>query len=66
MYLDDILTTPVNLAGICGLSVPCGFSKAGMPIGLQILGDSFMEESILKVGHAYEQTTEWHRHKPRF
>ncbi|NOU36382.1 MAG: Asp-tRNA(Asn)/Glu-tRNA(Gln) amidotransferase subunit GatA [Kiritimatiellaceae bacterium] len=66
MYLDDILTTPVNLAGICGLSVPCGFSKAGLPIGLQILGDSFMEPSILKVGHAYEQTTEWHRQKPKF
>ena len=66
MYLDDILTTPVNLAGICGLSVPCGFSKAGLPIGLQILGDSFMEPSILKVGHAYEQTTEWHKQKPGF
>jgi aspartyl-tRNA(Asn)/glutamyl-tRNA(Gln) amidotransferase subunit A len=66
MYLDDILTTPVNLAGICGLSVPCGFSKAGLPIGLQILGDSFMEESILKVGHAYEQTTEWHKQRPEF
>lgn len=65
MYLDDILTTPVNLAGICGLSVPCGFSKAGLPIGLQILGDSFKEANILKVGHAYEQTTEWHRQKPK-
>ena len=66
MYLDDILTTPVNLAGICGLSVPCGFSKAGMPIGLQILGDSFKEANILKVGHAYEQTTEWHKQRPEF
>ncbi len=65
MYLDDILTTPVNLAGICGLSVPCGFSKAGLPIGLQILGDSFKEANILKIGHAYEQTTDWHRQKPR-
>jgi len=64
MYLDDILTTPVNLAGICGLSVPCGFSKAGLPIGLQILGDSFKEANILKVGHAYEQTTDWHQRKP--
>ena len=64
MYLDDILTTPVNLAGICGLSVPCGFSKAGLPIGLQILGDSFKEANILKVGHAYEQTTGWHQRKP--
>ena len=64
MYLDDILTTPVNLAGICGMSVPCGFSKSGMPIGLQILGDSFKEANILKVGHAYEQTTEWHTCRP--
>jgi aspartyl-tRNA(Asn)/glutamyl-tRNA(Gln) amidotransferase subunit A len=64
MYLDDILTTPVNLAGICGLSVPCGFSGSGLPIGLQILGDSFKEENILKVGHAYEQTTDWHTRHP--
>jgi aspartyl-tRNA(Asn)/glutamyl-tRNA(Gln) amidotransferase subunit A len=66
MYLDDILTTPVNLAGICGMSIPCAFSSGGMPIGLQILGDSFKEENILKVGHAYEQTTEWHKQKPSF
>lgn len=66
MYLDDILTTPVNLAGICGMSIPCGFSSNGLPIGLQILGDSFKEENILKVGHAYEQTTEWHKQKPIF
>ncbi|MBM4152674.1 MAG: Asp-tRNA(Asn)/Glu-tRNA(Gln) amidotransferase subunit GatA [Kiritimatiellaceae bacterium] len=64
MYLDDILTTPVNLAGICGLSVPCGFSSNGLPIGLQILGDSFKEANILKVGHAYEQTTDWHKRRP--
>jgi aspartyl-tRNA(Asn)/glutamyl-tRNA(Gln) amidotransferase subunit A len=64
MYLDDILTTPVNLAGICGLSLPCGFSSAGLPIGMQILGDSFKEENIFKVGHAYEQTTDWHKQKP--
>jgi aspartyl-tRNA(Asn)/glutamyl-tRNA(Gln) amidotransferase subunit A len=64
MYLDDILTTPVNLAGNCALSLPCGFSSSGLPIGLQIIGDSFAEEIILKVGHAYEQTTEWHKQKP--
>ncbi len=64
MYLDDILTTPVNLAGNCALSVPCGFASNGMPIGLQIIGDAFEEETILKVGHAYEQTTEWHTRKP--
>ncbi len=64
MYLDDILTTPINLAGNCALSVPCGFASNGMPIGLQIIGDAFQEETILKVGHAYEQTTEWHTHHP--
>ncbi len=64
MYLDDILTTPVNLAGNCALSVPCGFASNGMPIGLQIIGDAFQEETILKVGHAYEQTTEWLARKP--
>jgi aspartyl-tRNA(Asn)/glutamyl-tRNA(Gln) amidotransferase subunit A len=64
MYLDDILTTPVNLAGNCALSLPCGFSSSGLPIGLQIIGDSFAEETILKVGHAYEQTTDWHKQKP--
>jgi len=64
MYLDDILTTPVNLAGNCGLSVPCGFSSDGLPIGLQIIGDSFREENILRVGYAYEQATDWHKKKP--
>jgi aspartyl-tRNA(Asn)/glutamyl-tRNA(Gln) amidotransferase subunit A len=64
MYLDDMLTTPVNLAGICGLSLPCGFSKEGLPVGMQIIGDCFKEENILKVGHAYEQTTGWHKQKP--
>jgi aspartyl-tRNA(Asn)/glutamyl-tRNA(Gln) amidotransferase subunit A len=64
MYLDDILTTPTNLAGNCALSLPCGFSSNGLPIGLQIIGDDFQEETILKVGHAYEQTTEWHKAHP--
>lgn len=64
MYLDDILTTPSNLAGNCALSVPCGFTATGMPIGLQIIGDAFQEEVILKVGHAYEQSTEWHKQRP--
>ena len=64
MYLDDILTTPANLAGNCALSLPCGFSSDGLPIGLQIIGDSFAEETIFKVGHAFEQSTEWHKQKP--
>lgn len=64
MYLDDILTTPINLAGNCALSVPCGFASNGMPIGLQVIGDAFKEDVILKVGHAYEQSTEWHKERP--
>ena len=55
MYLGDILTVTANLAGICGLSVPCGLTGGGLPVGLQILGPAFKEENILRVGHAYEQ-----------
>ncbi len=54
MYLGDVFTVPANLAGICGLSVPCGVSSDGLPIGLQVLGPAFKEENILRVGHAYE------------
>ncbi len=65
MYLSDIFTISCNLAGICGLSLPCGFTAAPrLPIGLQLLGKPFGEETILKLAHAYEQGTEWHREKP--
>ncbi len=64
MYLSDIFTIPVNLAGTCALSVPCGFSAAGLPIGLQLIGRPFGEETILGAGHAFEQATEWHKRKP--
>ena len=64
MYLSDIYTISANLAGISGLSVPCGFSE-GLPVGLQILGKQWDEETILKVGYAYEQATEWHKEKPK-
>ncbi|MFC1497457.1 Asp-tRNA(Asn)/Glu-tRNA(Gln) amidotransferase subunit GatA [Verrucomicrobiota bacterium] len=56
MYLGDIFTVPANLAGICGLSVPCGLTSKGLPIGLQVLGPAFKEENILRVGHAYEKS----------
>lgn len=56
MYLDDILTVPVNLAGICGMSVPCGVSSDGLPIGLQLIGGAFRERELLAIGHAYERT----------
>ncbi len=61
MYLSDIFTISVNLAGLPGLSLPCGFDTAGMPIGLQILGRPFEEELVFQAAYAYEQATEWHR-----
>jgi len=64
MYLSDVFTIPCNLAGLPGLSLPCGFSKQGLPIGLQILAGHFQEEKILQVAYAYEQNTEYHLRKP--
>ena len=65
MYLSDIFTISCNLAGICGLSLPCGFtSHPKLPIGLQLLGKPFGESTILRIAHAYEQSTAWHRQKP--
>jgi len=60
MYLSDIFTIPVNLAGTCGLSVPAGMSSSGLPIGLQLIGRPFGEESIIRAGYAFEQATAWH------
>lgn len=64
MYLSDVLTISCNLAGIPGISIPCGFSKAGLPIGLQMLGNHFDEATILRAAHAYEQSTIWHKERP--
>jgi aspartyl-tRNA(Asn)/glutamyl-tRNA(Gln) amidotransferase subunit A len=64
MYLSDIFTVPVNLAGVPGISLPCGFSPAGLPIGLQIIGKPFDEETILRVAYAFERETDYHRRKP--
>jgi aspartyl-tRNA(Asn)/glutamyl-tRNA(Gln) amidotransferase subunit A len=65
MYLMDIYTISANLAGLCGISVPCGFTRSPkLPIGLQFLGKPFGEEAILRVSHAYEQATTWHKEKP--
>jgi aspartyl-tRNA(Asn)/glutamyl-tRNA(Gln) amidotransferase subunit A len=64
MYLSDIFTISVNLAGVPGISVPCGFTSENLPIGLQLIGKHFDEESILQVAHAYEQSTDWHKRKP--
>ena len=64
MYLSDIFTISVNLAGLPGLSLPCGFDADGLPIGLQIVGRPFEEERIFQAAHAYEQATEWHGQWP--
>ena len=65
MYLCDIFTISVNLAGNCGLSLPCGFTaQPKLPIGLQLIGPAFAEPTLLRVAHAYEQATPWHRERP--
>ncbi|TET50103.1 MAG: Asp-tRNA(Asn)/Glu-tRNA(Gln) amidotransferase subunit GatA [Anaerolineales bacterium] len=64
MYLSDIFTLSMNLAGNCGLSMPCGFDEAGLPIGLQLIGPPLEEQHILRAAYAYEQATEWHKQRP--
>jgi len=66
MYLSDIFTISANLAGIPGISVPCGFSSRGLPIGLQLLGPPFAESEIFRAAYAFEQATDFHRRKPPF
>jgi aspartyl-tRNA(Asn)/glutamyl-tRNA(Gln) amidotransferase subunit A len=65
MYLSDIYTISVNLAGLPALSLPCGFDTEGLPIGMQIIGKHFDESTILGIAYAYEQSTDWHKRKPR-
>jgi aspartyl-tRNA(Asn)/glutamyl-tRNA(Gln) amidotransferase subunit A len=65
MYLSDIYTIAVNLAGVPALSLPCGFDSDGLPIGMQIIGKRFDESTILSIAHAYEQQSDWHKKKPR-
>lgn len=60
MYLTDLMTIPVNLAGLPGISVPCGFDDNGLPIGLQMIGKVLGEEQLFQVAYAYEQSTDWH------
>ncbi len=64
MYLSDICTLPINIAGIPGLSIPAGFCN-GLPAGMQILGKPFAEDTLLHVAYAYEQATEWHKQRPK-
>jgi aspartyl-tRNA(Asn)/glutamyl-tRNA(Gln) amidotransferase subunit A len=64
MYLNDVFTIPGNLSGIPGVSVPCGFSAAGLPIGLQVLGRPLDEARVLRAAYAYEQATTWRSRRP--
>lgn len=65
LYMRDMLTVPINLAGLPGISVPCGFSKEGLPMGLQIIGKHFDERTVYRVAHAYEQSTDFHKNHPK-
>jgi aspartyl-tRNA(Asn)/glutamyl-tRNA(Gln) amidotransferase subunit A len=65
MYLSDIFTLSANLAGIPGISIPCGFSTENLPIGLQIMAKHFDEPALFKVAYNFEQTTDYHKQKPK-
>ena len=64
LYLEDVLTVPVNLAGLPAISVPCGFSQSHLPIGLQLIGPQFSEQLLFNVARLYEQSTSWHDQFP--
>jgi aspartyl-tRNA(Asn)/glutamyl-tRNA(Gln) amidotransferase subunit A len=64
MYLADIYTVTCNLAGLPGISIPCGFTKAGLPIGMQIIGPAFEEEKLLRIARMHERETDWHTRRP--
>jgi aspartyl-tRNA(Asn)/glutamyl-tRNA(Gln) amidotransferase subunit A len=64
MYLSDLMTIPVNLAGLPGMSIPCGFDDRGLPIGLQLIGNVLREDVLFRTAYAYEQATQWHKRKP--
>jgi aspartyl-tRNA(Asn)/glutamyl-tRNA(Gln) amidotransferase subunit A len=63
MYLSDVFTVSLNLVGMCGISVPCGFAK-GLPVGLQLMGPPLGEDLLLRIAYAYQQRTDWHTHRP--
>ena len=64
MYLADVYTVSANLAGICAISIPCGFSSDGLPIGLQLQAPAFAEQRLLQTAHAYQTCTDWHNKEP--
>ncbi|HBM81696.1 MAG TPA: Asp-tRNA(Asn)/Glu-tRNA(Gln) amidotransferase GatCAB subunit A, partial [Clostridiaceae bacterium] len=63
MYMSDVCTVPINIAGICALSLPCGMSS-NLPVGMQLIGNYFEEEKLLKAGYAYQMNTDWHKMNP--
>ena len=65
MYMADILTVPVNLAGVPSVSIPCGFSN-NMPVGMQLIGKHFDEQTLYRAAYAYEQATDFHKQRPNF
>ncbi len=65
MYLSDVFTIPANLAGIPAISIPCGYSKSGLPIGLQLMGKPFDESTLFRASHAYEQNAKWEKARPK-
>ncbi|MGJ9458366.1 Asp-tRNA(Asn)/Glu-tRNA(Gln) amidotransferase subunit GatA [Oceanobacillus sp. CF4.6] len=65
MYANDILTIPVNLAGVPGISIPCGITEEGLPLGLQIIGKYFDESTVYRTAHAFEQATDYHKKRPQ-
>ncbi|MBV7336928.1 Asp-tRNA(Asn)/Glu-tRNA(Gln) amidotransferase subunit GatA [Chloroflexi bacterium TSY] len=64
IFLTDIFTVSLNLSGMCGISIPCGFDDQGLPVGLQLIGPHLGEEVVLRTAHAYEQSTDWHQRQP--
>ena len=65
MYLADVYTVSANLAGIPGISIPCGFTSAGLPIGMQLMGPAYGEAAVLQAARLYERETDWHTRRPR-
>ena len=65
MYLNDIYTVPINLAGLPGMSIPAGFDPGGLPVGLQLVGRYFDEARLLNVAHQFQRATDWHQRAPK-
>jgi aspartyl-tRNA(Asn)/glutamyl-tRNA(Gln) amidotransferase subunit A len=64
MYLEDVFTLPANLAGVPGLAFPVGLDAAGLPVGMQLMGQPFQEHTLFQAAHAYQQVTDWHQRRP--